>query len=373
MDLTFLKKPVFLILLVAVVLFGLFFFDRGGLTAQISFLVGRLAYAGNRYEDALDNFRDVTVKRCVKNPLISCGVQTYIPLEHWEYCFLTAARLESAAKAKDVSPPIEDILQYRLMRTECWDSLITNASNTDRIRDVGKFFQGLSEVERKAIVDVCRECLNLPQPTPSPNTQQTPTLTPTPSPKGIQALAPTFTPRAIIPTAASSPCDRADSPSWNKRLDRSSPFTPTPVPELATARGSFFTDTIPIDYSFTGTELVCVALNDDGKGDLLVDDRIILRVDNNGIPTWIWSIDFSGVRKEQSCKTQFVRYPTPTPMPTATPILKGDNLQAFPCPPQDISFLFSPGRNTVTIWLVDVYPKVYGALPIYLVIWQNRQ
>ncbi len=115
------------------------------------------------------------------------------------------------------------------------------------------------------------------------------------------------------------------------------------IPQLApsdVAVGIFVTHTFSI--ALEGDEIVCLASSPDGRGALRVDDQIDLQVIRADGSKASWMYNFSVVTGG---------------------ITNG--------PSQDVSRLFSSGRNNVLIFLTDLAPKYHSAEPIWLIIWEG--
>lgn len=206
------------------------------------------------------------------------------------------------------------------------------------------------------------------------------------TPALVPTISPTTSPtRAFTPVFTATPTIFTVTPT--KIADLSCTRTDKPIAEVPLlskgiisllfqdrARGIFYPPsgtpaTTSIDYTFTGSEVVCLLNPSHPKRNLKVDDRIILRISQNSNPLWLWTMDFFGVKQEDACSIDYRPYSMATPTPTATPTSLQPERKVFDCPPQDISSLFTSGRYEVMIWLVDVYPPSYSAEPIYLFVW----
>ncbi len=172
--------------------------------------------------------------------------------------------------------------------------------------------------------------LSCPTPTPVP----TPTALPTPT----RLPTPTPTPTPIGGLLQCIPPERA--PIYTIRVSDLIPNSqPAPAP-----RQQFYDLTTVIPYRFTGQEYVCLASTEDGRGDLQVDDLVQFEVIHaEGGPVSGWIHDFYDPRSGG----------------------------ISPIRARNATRLFTRGGNTVRVVLRDLFPNVYSANPIWVVIWSQ--
>ncbi len=115
-----------------------------------------------------------------------------------------------------------------------------------------------------------------------------------------------------------------------------------PAVQSRTPRLSFFQNDVTLPFSLTGSELICLSSTLDGRGQILVDDALELRVTHQDGSSSAFTTDFYD-------KT---------------------NGTITPKPPQDVSRMFVAGTNIVRINLRDSYPSFSSTSQLYLTIWR---
>jgi len=104
------------------------------------------------------------------------------------------------------------------------------------------------------------------------------------------------------------------------------------------ARGVFFERRLTV--TLRGGECVALASTPDGRGPIWVDDQLVIGVKHPDGSEMHWAHDFR----------------------------QADHTQIIPRAPQEISALFTRGENRMHIVLQDLSPTIYGASPIWLVV-----
>lgn len=171
--------------------------------------------------------------------------------------------------------------------------------------------------------------------TPTPTPTPTPTFTPTPTPTPTPTFTPTRTPTPTPTPEGSKPCRPPTRPARrtdlivNKIEESDSPG----VPKVFAIQY--------IKLSLEGNEIICLASSRDGLGSLRVDDKIEFLVKRADGTEETWHQDFYD---------------------PGTGGIK-------PFPSQDISWIFKPGDNEITVTLLDRKDPKYSADPIWLIIW----
>jgi hypothetical protein len=207
-----------------------------------------------------------------------------------------------------------------------------------------------------------------PVPTAVPTLTFTPTRTLSPTPTST----PTWTP--LPPTATKTPTWTPLPPTATATKTPTATPTPTLVPDPPTCtppdydhievvpilpngkdqkgpfgedQGVFFdSGVIPISHRFKGNknEYVCIANLPGGRGDLWVDDYLLLKVIHADGSVSNWGHDF---------------YDRAT---------KGIGTYRA----SDITDMFTPGKNSLQIVLTDIWPRYYHSGPIFVTIWERR-
>lgn len=113
------------------------------------------------------------------------------------------------------------------------------------------------------------------------------------------------------------------------------PAIPT-APYRTMAYGAFYSNRVVVNV---GPGSIGLASTPDGKGALLTDDQVILIVTHPDGTKSEWAHDFRS----------------------------GNHPVISSIPAQDVSSLFVPGINTVSIVLVDLMPNTYSSSPYYLI------
>jgi hypothetical protein len=249
-----------------------------------------------------------------------------------------------------------ELPNYRKGELDCLLAAIMeqdNPNKAEQLRDEGKQLGVQCGVLKTALASSAPIPTRTPvrPPTSLPATQTSVPPTPTLVQPCATVVLPTRTPTLplLTPTPVSTPTPYGDLPLCESpasvpiRSVLVSVQIPPPTPATV-ARGEFYSLETRIPYQFTRQEYICLSSTPDGQGKLQVDDLLQIYVQHDDGSTESWVHDFYDPKV-------------------------GVSGGISPTAPRDASKLFTRGVNTVRIVLRDLFPYVYSAWPIYVVIW----